>query len=92
MIEIRNSSIQQKIIKPSNIVSIAQLFFAIYNELLQEHNEKTKEMGVNIGLSPSVSFSISTSDSINYSTDNLDLFQSDGIVFQKVLNSVVLPI
>lgn len=86
MIEKRASPIKLKVIKPADIVHVARLFFTIYEELLVKHQEKTKEKGTFIGAHPEISFHISTNDGIEYSSDSLELFQPDGIVFDKIVS------
>lgn len=89
MIEKRSSSIHNKAIKPTDIVQLAKVFSTIYEELLSKHNKDVKNKIISEYASkPRVSFHLESDDGIEYSTDNLELFQQDGVIYNRVFTEL----
>lgn len=85
MIEKRSSSIHLKVIKATDIIQLAKLFNEIHKELLNNRDNDIKNKIISEYTSkPNISFHLKSDDGIEYSSDNLELFQEDGVIYNRV--------
>lgn len=84
MIEKRSSSIHEKVIKPVDIINLAKLFDEIHKELMDKYNNDVKNKIISdYSSKPNISFHLQSDDGVEYSSDNLELFQKDGVIYNR---------
>jgi hypothetical protein len=82
MIEKRSFKIRSKIITPTDIRRIANLFYDIYSEYSRSLQKDYPE------LENYPNFEVSTTDGTEYSADTLDIFKSEGILDSKTVKEI----
>lgn len=86
MLEKREYTIKSKVVKISDLRNSAHIFFEIFNKLSNKHDEDIKKKVISeYSREPAVKFTIQTNDNAEYSTDNLDLFNANGVLDTKVI-------
>jgi len=91
MIEKRVKAVNAKRIKASDIRALARIFQDEYSRLLQMHeediNKGKKEKYVD---KPKLNSDVTTKDGVEYSSDSMELFESGGILDNKVVTELSL--